>query len=78
MNSRRRVDRNKGDTVASVGVTHEELVALLADLKKIDPEVKFTGQGQYIALVGSYDWSAADKEKMEEIFVLHDWKVKLA
>lgn len=57
--------------------TQKDLVALLEDIRKIDPGAKFTGHGQYISLVGSRDWSRAEKRKMEAIFVLHDWKVKI-
>lgn len=72
----RRAARRKASTSVSAPATTPELVALLEDIRKIDPGAKFTGLGRYVSLVGSRDWTPKEHKQVEAIFVVHRWKVK--
>ncbi len=75
-----RTSRHAGPRKASINanapVTIKQLSDLLEDIRKIDPDAKFTGQGRYVTLVGSRDWTPEEHKKVEAIFRIHQWKVK--
>jgi hypothetical protein len=74
--TRHREGRVRESTDVSAPVTLKEMDNLLEDIKKIDPKAKFTGRGQYVVLVGSRDWTREEMKQVQDLFVLHQWKVK--
>jgi hypothetical protein len=74
--SLRRAARRRANTSASASATQPEMVALLEEIRKVDPTASFRGHGRYITLTAAQDWTPEQMKKIEAIFEIAAWKVK--